>query len=153
MSFDICPYKREHASSFRDLNLEWLEQYFYVEPRDKELLEKCEETILDKGGYIFMAIIDDRPVGCFALIPKEEGVFELGKMAVSAKHQGKKVGQQLLEFCIAFAKEKGWRQVLLYSHTKLKSAIHIYKKYGFIPVEMETKTPYERSNIKMTLTL
>jgi hypothetical protein len=53
MSLKIIPYRPGLAKYFRDLNLSWLENYFYIEPKDAELLENCESSIIDKGGYIF----------------------------------------------------------------------------------------------------
>lgn len=92
-------------------------------------------------------------MGTVALIPMEEKVYELGKMAVSEAYQGMKIGQILLQFCIDFGKEQGWKKVVLYSNTVLENAIHIYRKYGFVEVPLEPNSPYQRSNIKMELLL
>ncbi|MBQ4818751.1 GNAT family N-acetyltransferase [Aquimarina sp. MMG016] len=149
----IIPFDPKYAKDFADLNVEWLEKYFVVEPHDVDLLEQCEETIINQGGYIFFAKIDGAIAGTFALIKIEDGVYELGKMAVSPKYQGQKIGQQLMEFCIEFSKIQGWTKVVLYSNRILKNAIHIYSKYGFIEIELEKDSPYQRSNIKMELVL
>ena len=149
----IIPFKHGLAKNFRDLNIVWLEQLFKLEPKDKLLLEDCENEIINKGGYIFFALIDENIVGCFALIKVSENVFELGKMAVAPTHQGKNIGQQLLIYALNFCRDMKCEKLLLYSHTKLKAALHIYKKHGFIEVPLESKTPYERSNIKMALNL
>ena len=82
---------------------------------------------------------------------EEEG-FELSKMAVSPKFQGLKIGQQLMQYCIDFGKKKGWNELILYSNTKLKNAVYIYKKFDFKEVKLETNSPYNRSDIKMVLT-
>ena len=70
------------ATYFRDLNLEWLEHYFYVEPHDLDLLESCEELIIDQGGCIFFYKNEEKILGTFTLIELSPDVFELGKMAV-----------------------------------------------------------------------
>lgn len=153
MSVQIISFKPEYAQIFRNLNVAWLERYFYVESKDKEILEQCEAYIIDKGGFIFFAETDGAIVGCFSFIPLSEGVFELGKMAVDDAYQGRKIGQKLMEFAIDFANEQNWRKIVLYSHKKLGPAIYIYRKYGFEEIELEENTPYERSNIKMELLL
>ncbi|MEE9363006.1 MAG: GNAT family N-acetyltransferase [Cellulophaga sp.] len=150
---EVIAFESRYAKDFASLNIEWLEKYFVVEPHDAELLQKCEETIIAKGGYIFFARIGNAIVGTFSLIKVADGVYELGKMAVSPKFQGRKIGQVLMEFCIAYAKEQGWRKILLYSNRILKNAIHIYEKYGFKEVHLEEDSPYQRSNIKMKLSL
>jgi GNAT superfamily N-acetyltransferase len=153
MSLKIIPYRPGLAKYFRDLNLSWLENYFYVEPKDAELLENCESSIIDKGGYIFFAEMKSEIVGCFSLIKLNEQTFELGKMAVDPGYQGLKIGQELMEYAIYFAKRNKWRTLLLYSNTKLEPAIYIYRKYGFEVIDLEKNTPYKRSNIKMQLIL
>jgi GNAT superfamily N-acetyltransferase len=139
------------AAVFRDLNLAWLERYFYVEDKDKEILDKCESSIIDQGGYIFFALLDNQAAGCFSLMRIDQKVYELGKMAVDPLYQGKKIGQTMMEFAIEFARKTKWKKILLYSHTSLQPAIHIYRKFGFKEVELEPQSPYHRSNIKMEL--
>ena len=153
MSVRIVAFKPQYAQIFRDLNVAWLERYFYVESKDKEILEQCEEYIINKGGYIFFAEIESKIVGCFSFIPLNKGVFELGKMAVDDAYQGRKIGQKLMEFAIEFAGEQNWHKIVLYSHKKLGPALYIYRKYGFEEIPLEENTPYERSNIKMQLML
>jgi ribosomal protein S18 acetylase RimI-like enzyme len=69
-------------------------------------------------------------------------------MAVSEEFQGKKIGNKMLEFCLAKARQLGAAKVILYSNTILQPAIHLYKKYGFKEVPLE-HSDYRRSNIKM----
>ncbi|WP_347343935.1 GNAT family N-acetyltransferase [Maribacter aestuarii] len=92
----IVPFISEYAIAFKELNTAWLEKYFYVEAKDISLLENSKENILDKGGYIFMALYNSTPVGCFSFIPLSKNIYELGKMAVSNEYQGKKSVSALL---------------------------------------------------------
>lgn len=149
----IIPFDPKYAKDFARLNIEWLEKYFVVEPLDKELLEQCEETIINKGGYIFFAKVEEEIAGTFSLIKIEDHVYELGKMAVSPKFQGQKIGQQLLEFCIGFARDQNWATLILYSNRILENAIYIYQKFGFKEIPIEENPLYKRSNIKMELPL
>ena len=82
---------------------------------------------------------------------KEYGILELTKMAVLTEVRDKKIGQKLLQYCIDFAKEKQLKGLLLYSNTKLKNAIYLYRKYGFKELELEKDNPYQRADIKMLL--
>jgi len=148
----IISFKEAYAHHFRDLNIGWLEKYFYVEDHDKEVLNNAKTYIIDKGGYIFFALYKGEVAGTLALMNEEEG-YELSKMAVSPKFQGLKIGQQLMQYSIHFARNKQWSKLLLYSNTILENAIYIYKKYGFKEVVLETDNPYNRSNIKMVLNL
>jgi len=148
----IISFNKQYSKDFYELNIEWLKTYFYVEPFDEEVLSKPELYIIDKGGHIFFAKLDNEIVGTVALMPtKADGVFELTKMAVSPNHRGYKIGQQLMQHCIDFAKQSHYKGLMLYSNTLLENAIYIYKKYGFIEIPVEANSPYKRSNIKMEL--
>ncbi len=143
-------YTPKHASYFYELNVEWLEKFFYVEPYDKKVLSNPQEFIIDKGGYIFFAKYNNEIVGTVALM-KLGTMYELTKMAVSPKFQGLKIGQQLMDHCVSFSKKKGWKSIMLYSHRTLVPAINLYKKIGFVEIELEADSHYERSDIKMEL--
>lgn len=152
-SVKIIPFEPQYSKHFRDLNVQWLEKYFYVEKKDVELLEDSEKNIIDKGGYIFFAKYGQKIVGCFAFINVEDKSYELGKMAVDPEYQGLKIGQTLLVFAVDYAKKSNWNQIILYSSTKLDTALHIYRKYGFQEVVLEDDSVYARSDIKMELNL
>lgn len=147
------PFQSKHALDFKTLNIAWLERYFYVEEKDEILLSDCKNAILDKGGYIFMAEYKNTIVGCFSLLPYKNNNYELGKMAIDVNYHGLQFGQKLVSFAIEFAKEQHWETITLYSSTKLPTALHIYRKYGFRDVELEKNLPYERSDVKMELSL
>jgi ribosomal protein S18 acetylase RimI-like enzyme len=73
-------------------------------------------------------------------------------MAVSENHQGKNIGNQMLEFCLSKARQLKMQKVILFSNTILQPAIHLYRKYGFREVPLEN-SEYKRSNIKMEIDL
>ena len=148
----IIPFSEELSNHFRDLNIYWLEKYFFVEDHDKEVLGNAKKYIIEQHGYIFFALYNNKVVGTVALMKEKEG-YELSKMAVLPNYQGLKIGQLLLQHCIDFAISNHWDKLLLYSNTVLENAIYIYKKYGFKEVELEPDSPYLRSNIKMVLNL
>lgn len=153
MAIKINPFKKQYAQAFFDLNIEWLETYFYVEEYDKEVLSNPEKYIIHPGGFIFSAIENEVVIGTVALMPYAENVFELTKMAVAPKQRGKKVGQQLMQYCIDYAKTNQFDALVLYSNTLLENAIYIYRKFGFKEIPVESNSPYKRSNIKMELVL
>ena len=147
---EIISYQEKYEKDFYSLNIEWLNTFFYVEPFDEEVLGKPNTYIIDKGGHIFFALLNNEVVGTVALMPTNNlNLFELTKMAVSPKHRGHKIGQKLMQHCIEFAKKNGLKGLILYSNTILENAIYIYRKYGFVEIPIEESSPYKRSNIKM----
>lgn len=148
----IIPYDNKYAKNFYDLNIEWLKTYFYVEAYDEEVLSNPDIYITGKGGHIFFAQLNDKIVGTVALMPTDNSqVFELTKMGVSPEHRGHKIGQKLMQHCIAFAKNTKLNGLIIYSSRKLENAIYIYHKYGFVEIPVEENCPYERCDIKMEL--
>jgi len=152
MKIEIIDYSDELKEYIKILNYEWLEEHFYVEEGDEVSLSNPKENIIDKGGFIFYAKVGDEIVGTASLLKKTDEIFELGKMAVSKSAQGLGIGKLLMEHCLEFARKNQIRKLLLYSNTKLAPAIHLYRKYGFVEVEMEQGV-YERGNVKMEKTL
>lgn len=147
---EIVGFEAKYAHYFYDLNVAWLEKYFYVEPYDQKILSNPKKYVIDTGGYIFFAKYATNIVGVVSLI-NQKSFFELSKMAVTPKYQGLKIGLKLINFCIDFAKQKHWKSITIYSHRKLVPAIELYKKVGFKEISLEEKSHYERSNIKMLL--
>jgi len=154
MMIEFIVFNKIYAKDFYELNIEWLNSYFYVEPYDEDVLSNPENYIINKGGHIFFAKLENNIVGTVALMPLGiNGDFELTKMAVSPKHRGNKIGQKLIRHTIDFAKEKGMPTLIIYSSRKLENAIYIYRKYGFIEIPVEADCPYKRCDIKMELIL
>jgi ribosomal protein S18 acetylase RimI-like enzyme len=145
---EIINFTEESKEHIKILNYAWLQKYFKVEPGDVIALSNPTKEIIDKGGFIFYAKVNDEIIGTSSLLKKTDDVFELGKMAVSQKAQGLGIGTILLEHCLQFAKQQNIPKLILYSNTALQSAIHLYKKYGFVEITLE-QVLYERANIKM----
>jgi DNA-binding MarR family transcriptional regulator/N-acetylglutamate synthase-like GNAT family acetyltransferase len=149
---EIVDYRSEHQDKFRDLNVEWISKYFRMEKADFLALDNPEEYILAKGGKILVAIYQEEVAGVCALIKMNDPHYdyELAKMAVSPKVQGKSIGYLLGQASIAKARSIGASMLYLESNTILKPAINLYHKLGFQKIAGHP-TPYERCNIQMEL--
>lgn len=145
---EIIVFSEELSEPIKTLNYEWLEKYFRIEEGDVASLSDPQKHIIDKGGLIYYAKLNGEIVGTASLLKKSETVYELGKLAVSDKAQGHGIGTILIEHCLNIAKQKQIKTLILYSNTILQSAIHLFRKYGFEEVELESGV-YERANIKM----
>ncbi|WP_421806925.1 GNAT family N-acetyltransferase [Flagellimonas sp.] len=150
----IIPFSDAYQDAFRRLNEEWIVKYFELEEMDKRALNHPKEYILDKGGYIAVALWEGVAVGVCTLTPcPHEGYdFELSKMGVSPKAQGKGIGKLLGEHIIAKATELGAKKLFLESNRKLGPALSLYKKLGFSEMAL-IASPYSRSDIQMELNI
>ena len=152
MDTKIITYNSQYKSDFIRLNTAWLEEFFYVEPHDIATFQDIEKDIIENGGEIFFCLVNNEIAGTVAMIKVKETVYEMAKMAVDKKFQGKKLSPLLMEACIAFAKEKKLEKIMLMSSTKLNIALNLYRKYHFVEVPLE-ETDYERADIQMELIL
>jgi N-acetylglutamate synthase-like GNAT family acetyltransferase len=145
----IVSYTENYKEAIKILNYEWLEKYFEIEPNDIVQLSNPQVEILDKGGKIYFALNDADVVGTVSLLKVSNEEFELAKMAVTEKYKSAGIGKLLMEHCIAEAKKLNAKKLTLVSNTKLEAAIHLYRKYGFVEIELPTDMHYKRGNIMM----
>ena len=153
-AIEIRPLRTlEDARAFRTLNEEWISRYFALEKKDREVLGDPRGTILSKGGHVFMVYAGEEAVGCVALIPMSEGVYELSKMAVSPALRGLGIGRKLLEYAIEQAKVIGAKSLFLGSSKQLKNAVHLYEAVGFrhVPPADIPPMPYTRADVFMEM--
>ncbi|MEV6095688.1 GNAT family N-acetyltransferase [Nocardia sp. NPDC051981] len=140
----------DDARAFKDLNLEWIETIFSVEPADLATLDN-PQAIVDHGGEVLIARLDGEAVGCVALVQEEPGVFELSKMAVSPRFRGRGIGRVVLATAIERVRDLGAMEFFLASNARLASAVHLYEAMGFVhvPPSELPPSPYDRADVFM----
>ena len=84
-------------------------------------MERC--WIAERGG--------ERVGSVFIVKDAEPGVARLRLLMVEAAARGEKLGRRLVDECIGFAREKGYREIVLWTHEVLTAARAIYAATGF----------------------
>ena len=69
-------------------------------------------------------------VGCVFVV-NDEGEARLRLLLVEPAARGTGLGTRLVEECIAFSREKGYKKLVLWTHAQLAAARAIYAKTGF----------------------
>ncbi|MFH0733407.1 MAG: bifunctional helix-turn-helix transcriptional regulator/GNAT family N-acetyltransferase [bacterium] len=151
----VLLYSPKMKKHFQKLNYEWLEEYFTVEDKDKNILLHPKEIIINNGGTIFFALFDDEVVGTCAVIKHMNNKYELAKMAVTKKHQNCGIGKLLLESAVNWVKEIGENELYLLTCENLVSANILYRNFGFVRLKQNpfNDTQYVRKTYAMKLDL
>jgi N-acetylglutamate synthase-like GNAT family acetyltransferase len=84
---------------------------------------------------IWIAEIDGERVGSVMIVDAGENVAQLRLLLVEPWTRGRKIGRRLVDECTAFAREKGYRKLKLWTQNNLDHARQLYVKTGFHVVE------------------
>ncbi len=147
---------REEADAFSRLNHEWIVSLFALEEKDRETLADPFGHYVSPGGDVLLARdAAQRIIGCVALEPTGDGVFELSKMVVAPTARGRGAGRRLLAAAIERARALGASSLFLGSNRRLTAAVSLYESAGFrhVPRESIGALPYSRADVFMELRL
>ena len=153
MAVVIRPFRPGDEAAFHDINAEWIERFFALEQKDRDVLGNPAKYILDPGGAILLAVEDDDPLGVVALIVMGQGSVELAKMGVRPQAQGKGAGRMLVAAAVAKAREMGMRRIYIETNSKLGPALKLYRDAGFQPLRETIPSPYARADVQLELFL
>lgn len=88
----------------------------------------------------WVAELDGERVGAVFVVRKSATTAQLRMLILSPKARGLGLGARLADECIAFARAKGYKKMVLWTNSCLAAARGIYAKRGFKLVKSE---PYE----------
>jgi N-acetylglutamate synthase-like GNAT family acetyltransferase len=152
-SLRFIPFRPELAPHFREITTQWVSAMFALEESDRKLIESPQEEIVDRGGKIwFVEHPDLGIIGTCALLPHEDGVYELTKMGVLEGARGSGAGEQLLLYVLEQARAMNMDTLFLLTNATCESAIHLYLKHGFAhdqDIAQRYATCYERCDVAM----
>ncbi|HMO32493.1 MAG TPA: GNAT family N-acetyltransferase [Lacibacter sp.] len=92
------------------------------------------ELFQTPGSHYFVAGAAGELLGGGGVFPTEalpEGTCELVKMYLRKEARGTGLGRQLIEHCLHWARENGYRRVYLETMPELKQALKVYELFGF----------------------
>lgn len=85
----------------------------------------------------WIAEVDGQRAGCVFLVRKSAAVAQLRLLLVTPEARGLGLGGRLTDACITFAREKGYRKIMLWTQSNLIAARAIYAARGFVLKESE----------------
>lgn len=108
----------------------------FGEEHDKETFEKIDEE-LESGTMIFFAVEDDIALATCMAMPMDDTTWEICKLGSNKNIPHKGAGSAVFEAAMKWALNHGAERLFIISNSKLKPALHIYKKYGFKEIKLD----------------
>ncbi len=80
----------------------------------------------------WIAELDGRRVGCVFCVAEDETTAKLRILLVHPSARGHRLGARLVEECVRFARDAGYRRMRLWTNDPLTAARHLYLAAGFV---------------------
>ncbi|MDE6744507.1 MAG: GNAT family N-acetyltransferase [Lachnospiraceae bacterium] len=120
------------------------QKYLELQNYDEEL-EHLDIKYGLPDGRLYIAFYHGELAGCIGLRKIDEWNCEMKRLYVRPAFRGKKIGSKLVQQIIKDAKEIGYSYMLLDTLPFLKSAIDMYKTYGFYEIPSYNDSPMTTS--------
>ena len=105
-------------------------------------LSDLSAKYLPPEGRLLCAAIDGKIVGCVAYHKHNDTRCEMKRLFVREGYREHHAGSKLIEAIINFAREDGFKEIVLDTITPLQSAIRLYKKFGFVETQPYYHNPF-----------
>jgi DNA-binding MarR family transcriptional regulator/GNAT superfamily N-acetyltransferase len=125
----------------------YAQEYGWTEPFDG----LCAQIVADFANKndpacerCWIAEVNGENVGTVMLVKDSEEVARVRLLLVDPKGRGLGLGARLVDECVRFARQAGYKKITLWTHSILTAARHIYEKAGFTLTSSEKRHSWSK---------
>jgi ribosomal protein S18 acetylase RimI-like enzyme len=140
-NIEIVPYGIGMKQHFRRLNADWTgggRAALFGAAEDSAVFDNPRQAIIDKGGAIIFAALDEEIIGtCALLATPESGRFEMAMLGVDPRYRGRGAARIMVRAVINEARDKGAEEIFLFADNTRHALIDMYSSAGLSPAMTE----------------
>jgi DNA-binding MarR family transcriptional regulator/N-acetylglutamate synthase-like GNAT family acetyltransferase len=115
-----------------------------------EIVAKFIQHYDAKRERCWIAEKDGEVVGSVFLVAKSKTIAKLRLLYVEPCARGLGIGSRLVAECVRFARQAGYKKIVLWTQSELDAARHIYKRAGFRVVEKKPHHSFSKDLVAET---
>lgn len=96
-----------------------------------DAVHKFIESYNKDTENIWVAELNGSTAGFIATVKVDDTTAQLRWFLIEPQARGRGLGKKLMQTVVDFCREKGYKQILLWTISNLETARHLYKLFGF----------------------
>jgi DNA-binding MarR family transcriptional regulator/GNAT superfamily N-acetyltransferase len=126
------------------------QEYRYDERFEAFVAEIVAHFVLHldpKREACWIAEKDGENVGSVFVVRKSKTVAKLRLLLVEPTARGLGIGRRLVEECVRFSRDAGYKKIVLWTQSELHAARHVYQQTGFKVVDRQRHDSFGRKGL------